>query len=83
MAKRLFGITFKERFDLPLYHPDVRTFELTDKTDKTIGIFYIDFYARPSKRGGAWMSSYRIQQRLDGETIPIVVNVCNFPPPTP
>ena len=81
VANKLFGIRFIERFDLPKYRQEVRSFELQNQAGKTIGIFYIDYYTRPSKRGGAWMSSFRIQNNLDGGEIPIVLNVCNFPPP--
>ena len=83
VAGRLFNINFVERTDLPTYHPDVRTFEVQHtETKRVIGVLYVDYYARPSKRGGAWMSSFQIQHRMDVEQIPIVINVCNFPPPT-
>ena len=83
VASRLFKIQFTENRSLPTYHPDVRTFEVLDESgEKVVGILYIDYYARPSKRGGAWMSSFQVQHRLDAETLPIVINVCNFPPPT-
>jgi peptidyl-dipeptidase Dcp len=77
-ASRLFGLAFAERSDLPRYHPDVRTFEVTDRDGRHVGLFYGDYYARPSKRSGAWMSSFRGQRRLDGEVRPIIVNVSNF-----
>src|SRR6185295_15140534 len=77
-ATRLFGLTFKERTDVPLYHPDVRAFEVSDAQGRHVGLFYGDYYARPSKRSGAWMSTFRRQDKLDGGTRPIVVNVMNF-----
>jgi peptidyl-dipeptidase Dcp len=78
VATKLFGVSFKERKDLPVYHPDVRAFEVLDKAGKHIGLFFGDYYARPSKRSGAWMSGWRDQYRLGGEVTPIVVNVMNF-----
>ena len=77
-AERLFGIRFVERPDLPAYHPDVRVFEVRDRDDRVFGVFLSDNFARPTKRGGAWMSSYRNQSRTDGDTIPIIVNNNNF-----
>jgi peptidyl-dipeptidase Dcp len=71
-------VRFVERADLPAYHPDVRVFEVRDKDDKVAGIFLSDNFARPTKRGGAWMSAYRNQSRVAGETIPIIVNNNNF-----
>src|SRR5690606_38479619 len=71
----LFGLVFKERFDIPRYHEDVRTFEVTTKTGDHVGLFLTDYFARPSKRSGAWMSSYRTQHKLKGNVRPIVVNV--------
>ncbi len=79
-ATRLFGLAFRERHDIPLYHPDVRVWEVL-KNDKHVGLFYGDYFARTSKRGGAWMSSFRDQERLDGEVTPLIVNTCNFPKP--
>jgi peptidyl-dipeptidase Dcp len=79
VATRLFGLKFVERTDLPVYHPDVRAFEVTGKDARHIGLFLGDYYARPSKRSGAWMSGYRDQYKFDGpEVRPIVVNVSNF-----
>src|SRR5258706_7884876 len=81
-ASRLFGISFHERFDLPVYHRDVRVFEV--KRDGThVGLFYGDYFARPSKRGGAWMSSFRDQENLREPVTPIVINNCNFPKSDP
>ena len=78
-AGRLFGIRFVERRDCPVYHPDVRAYEVQDNaTGKAIGLFLHDNFARSGKRSGAWMSSYREQQSLDGEQLPIVVNNNNF-----
>jgi peptidyl-dipeptidase Dcp len=77
-AHRLFGIRFVERPEVRTYHPDVRTFEVRDRDDRQVGVFLSDNFARPTKRGGAWMSLYRPQSRVDGETLPIVVNNNNF-----
>jgi peptidyl-dipeptidase Dcp len=77
-ATRLFGLTFTERDDVPVYHPDVRVFEVSDHNGRHIGLFLGDYFARPSKRSGAWMSSFRGQRKLDGEVRPIIVNVMNF-----
>lgn len=77
-ATRLFGITFEERNDVPVWHPDVRVWEVKDRDGKHKALFYGDYYARPSKRSGAWMTSLRDQQKLDGEIAPLVINVCNF-----
>lgn len=81
VANKLYGITFKERNDIPKYHPDVDVFEVRDKDGSLIGIFYTDYYYRDSKRGGAWMNHYRKQFGLLDQR-PIVCNVCNFPKPT-
>jgi len=81
-ANKLWGVTFKERTDLPKYHPDVRTFEVHDKDGSYIGIYMADHYVRESKRGGAWMSSFRKQYRMNGEEVtPIIYNVLNYPKP--
>ncbi|MFZ1110369.1 MAG: M3 family metallopeptidase [Rhodomicrobium sp.] len=77
-AHRLFGLSFRERGDVPVYHPDVRVWEAVDRQGKTIALFMGDYFNRPSKRSGAWMSAFRKQERLDGEVLPIVVNVLNF-----
>ena len=74
MAERLYGVTLRERKDLPVYHPDVRVFEMFDANGTAVGLFYADYYARPSKRGGAWMSEFVDQSGLEG-TKPVVVNV--------
>ncbi|OFV82684.1 MAG: peptidase M3 [Acidobacteria bacterium RBG_13_68_16] len=83
VANRLYGITFTERFDLPKYHPDVRTFEVKDADGSHLGVFLCDYFPRPGKRGGAWSGRYRNQRFKDGKDIrPIVVNVGNFSRPT-
>lgn len=74
---QLFGVTFKPRPDLPVYHPDVKAYEVFDADGSSIGLFYADYFARPSKRGGAWMSSYVPQSTLLGQK-PVVVNVMNI-----
>jgi peptidyl-dipeptidase Dcp len=77
-ASRLFGVTFHPRPSLPLYHPDVRAYEVRDREGRHVGLFLHDNFARPGKRSGAWMASYRTQQTLDGEITPIIVNNNNF-----
>jgi len=77
-ATRLFGITFVERKDVPVWHPDVRVWEVRDRDGRHKALFYGDYFARPSKRSGAWMTSLRDQQKLDGEIAPLIINVCNF-----
>ncbi|WP_322515503.1 M3 family metallopeptidase [Rhodopseudomonas palustris] len=77
-ATRLFGVTFAERKDVPVWHPDVRVWEVKDADGAHRGLFYGDYYARPSKRSGAWMTSLRDQQKLDGAVAPLIINVCNF-----
>jgi peptidyl-dipeptidase Dcp len=77
-AERLFGVRFAERADLPVYHADVKAYEMRDRSGRVVGIFLHDNFARPSKRSGAWMSSLRQQSRNGGEAIPIVINNNNF-----
>jgi peptidyl-dipeptidase Dcp len=77
-ATRLFGVTFSERRDIPVWHPDVRVWEVKDPEGRHKALFYGDYFARPAKRSGAWMTSLRDQQTLDGAIAPLVVNVCNF-----
>jgi peptidyl-dipeptidase Dcp len=77
-ATRLFGITFSERKDIPVWHPDVRVWEVRDRDGRHQALFYGDYFARPSKRSGAWMSTLRDQQKLDGEVAPLILNICNF-----
>ena len=75
-ANRVYGLTFKQRDDIPLYHPDMKAFEVSDKDGKAIALFCCDYYRRPSKRGGAWMDGFQKQSRQRG-TMPIIFNVCN------
>jgi len=77
-ARRLFGLAFNEIRDLPLYHPEVRVWEVKGPDGRHVGLFLGDYFARATKRSGAWMSGFRAQEKLDGETRPIVVNVMNF-----
>ena len=77
-AGRLFGLSFKERLDVPLYHRDARSWTVLDRDGEPIALFIGDYFARPSKRSGAWMSAFRRQQKLDGPVLPIVVNVLNL-----
>jgi len=79
-AHRLYGLSFKERHDLPVYHPDVRVFEVYDADGQPLALFLADLYARPAKRGGAWMSEYVSQSELLG-TKPVVANHLNIPKP--
>jgi peptidyl-dipeptidase Dcp len=81
-AGKLYGLTFKERHDLPVYQPDVRVFEVYDRDGKPLALFFADYYARPSKRGGAWMNAYVQQSGLFG-TKPVVANHLNIPKPPP
>ncbi len=82
-AQRLFGLRFLPRDDLPVYHPDVRAFEVVDRDGGHVAVFLGDYYARSSKRSGAWMSNFRGQKKLGGEVRPVIVNVMNFPKPAP
>lgn len=77
-AHRLFGLSFKELKDFPRYHPDIRAWQVTDADGNHIGTFIGDYFARPSKRSGAWMSPFRSQERLTGDIRPVIVNVMNF-----
>jgi peptidyl-dipeptidase Dcp len=77
-ARRLFGLTFVERADLPRYHSDVRVWEVFAAGGEPVALFYGDYFSRPSKRGGAWMTAFRSQERLDGDVLPVIVNVMNF-----
>jgi len=79
-ATRLFGVTFKP-VTVPLYHPDARAWDVSDAAGKHVGLFIGDYFARPSKHSGAWMTSLRDQQRLTGDTRPVILNVCNFSKP--
>ena len=77
-ATRLFGVTFTERKDIAVWHSDVRVWEVRDRAGHHKALFYGDYFARPSKRSGAWMTSLRDQQKLDGVVAPLIINVCNF-----
>jgi peptidyl-dipeptidase Dcp len=77
-AHRLFGLTFRERHDVPVWHPDVRVWEVSGPLAKFQGLFFGDYFARSSKRSGAWMTMLRSQHKLDGEVRPLVINVMNF-----
>jgi peptidyl-dipeptidase Dcp len=77
-AHRLFGLSFAERKDIPVWHPDVRVWEVKDSSGAHKALFYGDYFARSSKRSGAWMTSLRDQQKLDGDIAPLIINVCNF-----
>jgi len=81
-AHRLYGLTFQERHDVPVYHPDVRVFEVFDEDGAPRALFYADYFQRPSKSGGAWMDALVEQSGLLG-TKPVVYNVCNFTKPAP
>lgn len=79
-ANRLFGIRMVERFDIPRYHEDVRTWEIFDKDGRGMALFYGDFFARESKSGGAWMGNF-IEQSTLAATAPVIYNVCNYQKP--
>lgn len=79
-ATQLYGITFEERKDLPVYQEDVRVFDVMDKDGKQLGLFYCDYFKRDNKDGGAWMDNLVPQSKLFG-TIPVIYNVCNFAKP--
>jgi peptidyl-dipeptidase Dcp len=81
-ANRLYGITFKQRKDIPAYHPDVMVFEVFEQDGKSIGLMYFDYFKRDNKSGGAWMSNFVGQSRLLG-TKPVIYNVANFTKPAP
>ncbi|MCP4380184.1 MAG: M3 family metallopeptidase [Hyphomicrobiales bacterium] len=81
VAERLFGVSFASVDTVPTYHPDVRSWAASDRDGRFIGVFMADYFARPSKRGGAWMSNFRSQHRLDRDVQPIIVNVMNFSRP--
>ena len=77
-AENLFGLTFIPRPDVPVYHPDVRAWEVADEKGRHVGLFLGDYFGRTSKRSGAWMSQFRSQEKLAGDIRPIVVNVMSF-----
>ena len=83
LANKLYGISFVERKDIPKYHPDVVVFEVLDEDKTHLGVLYMDFFPRESKRGGAWMSDFRPQYIKEGKMInPVISIVCNFSKPT-
>ena len=75
-AHKVYGLNFKQRKDIPTYHPDMKVFEVSDKNGKPLALCYSDFFRRPTKRGGAWMSAFAKQSRQRGQ-LPIIYNVCN------
>ena len=77
-AQRLFGLRFVARPEIVAYHPDVKVYEVHGRDDRLVGVFLHDNFARPTKRGGAWMSAYRLQSRIAGDVLPIIVNNNNF-----
>ena len=79
-ANKLYGITYKQRTDIPIYHEDVKVYELFEENGDALGLFYTDFFARPSKRGGAWMDNFVAQSKLYNKK-PVIYNVCNYPKP--
>jgi len=81
-ATQLYGITFKERKDIPVYHPDIRVFEVSNADGTPLALFYCDYFKRDNKNGGAWMDSLVDQSKLLG-TLPVVFNVANLPKPAP
>ena len=81
-ANQLYGLTFRERHDIPVYHPDVRVFEVFDADGRPLALWYCDYFKRDNKSGGAWMSSFVGQSGLLG-TLPVVYNVANLPKPAP
>ena len=83
VAQRLFGVSFTERDDVPVYHPDVRVWEMKSAKAEPLALFYGDYFARPGKRSGAWMSALRVQHKLDGHVLPLIVNNCNYNKPAP
>lgn len=83
VAEKLFGLTFKEVFNVDTYHKEVKTFEVYDENKNFVSLFYADFHPRPGKRGGAWMTSFKSQFRKNGtDSRPHISNVCNFTPST-
>ena len=81
-ANQLYGLTFHERKDIPVYEPDVRVFEVSNADGRPLALFYCDYFKRDNKQGGAWMGSFVEQSKLIG-TLPVVYNVANFPKPAP
>lgn len=84
VAKKLYGLSFKVRNDIPVYHPDVKTYEVLDEKNNHVAVFYADFHPRSGKRNGAWMTSFRGQKIENGVNVrPHIAIVCNFTKPTP
>lgn len=79
-AQKLYGITYKPRTDIPTYHKDVKVYELFEENGEPLGLFYTDYFARPSKSGGAWMDNFVTQSKLYDKK-PVIYNVCNYPKP--
>jgi peptidyl-dipeptidase Dcp len=83
VARQLYGIVFRERPELPVYHPEVKVYEVSEADGSLIGYFLFDFFMRPSKRSGAWMSAFRSQSNYGQRIAPVIVNCCNFPKSSP
>lgn len=81
-AEQFYGISFKKRTDLPVYHPDVITYEIFDRDGKSLAIYYLDFYTRPNKNGGAWMNNFEQQSHIYNQK-PVIINVFNYQKPAP
>lgn len=83
VTEKLYGLKFKQLNDVPKYHDEVTVWEVTEADGTHVGILYMDFFPRASKRGGAWMTSYRSQKTVDGQRkAPVISIVCNFTKPT-
>jgi peptidyl-dipeptidase Dcp len=82
-ANRLFGLTFERTTAVPIYHPEVRSYIVRDARHRVVGLYYFDPFARPTKQSGAWMNSFRDQERLGGAITPVIVNVMNLSPSAP
>lgn len=83
VASKLWGITFNEIKNVPVYHEDVKVFEVKNADNSHLGILYVDYFPRPSKRGGAWMDNFKFQEKMYGkDSRPVIVNVGNFSKPT-
>jgi peptidyl-dipeptidase Dcp len=82
-ANRLYGVSFVERHDIPVYHPDMRVWEVKDAAGASIGVFYFDPFARKGKNSGAWMSEIRSEEQFRGKVLPLVINCTNFSKPAP
>lgn len=76
-AHRVYGLNFRERTDLPTYHKDMKVFDVLDENGKQLALFYCDYFRRPTKRGGAWMSAF-LKQSSDRKQLPLIYNVCNY-----